>query len=218
MPPPSTFSLPVPLINNIPSPSKAHPNAVLQRCIRWEWIDIDWHVRPDSHANTPVDAKSSETVDLSKQSSPPMNGPGGVADWARGKMAAATASSASSVHGRRGSWALGQTATGAAVPQPSSPQPSVKSGDLPVQEDDKDEGLSRLPKGASLESVAETEWIGDGQGWAYGDNSWDKMTSRQGMGKFTRRRVWVRRARVVESSRYIETGEDDVTSARKKSH
>lgn len=209
LPPPSTFSLPSPTISYIPAPTKSHPNAVLQRCIRWEWIEPDWHVRPDSHSNKSIEAHASETVDLSKQSTPPMSGPGGVADWARGKMAAATApTSSGSPNPRRSSWALGSSTSASQEKRGSSPEPPASPRVLsPTVEEDDESGLNKLPDGAGLET--EVEWIADAQGWAYGDNSWDKMTNKPGMGKFTRRRVWVRRARVVESSREMDEAPDD---------
>jgi hypothetical protein len=41
-------------------------------------------------------------------------------------------------------------------------------------------------------------WEVDAQGWVYTDNQWEKPTSKGGMGRYTRRRAWVRRAVVVE--------------------
>lgn len=38
----------------------------------------------------------------------------------------------------------------------------------------------------------------DAEGWQYGDNSWDKMSKKAGMGRYTRRRRWIRRAVLVE--------------------
>ena len=38
----------------------------------------------------------------------------------------------------------------------------------------------------------------DPDGWRYGDNAWDKMSKKAGLGKYTRRRRWVRRAALVE--------------------
>lgn len=38
----------------------------------------------------------------------------------------------------------------------------------------------------------------DEEGWQYGDNHFEKMGPRGGLGKYTRRRAWVRRAGLVE--------------------
>lgn len=38
----------------------------------------------------------------------------------------------------------------------------------------------------------------DSEGWQYGGNSWENMSPLAGMGKYTRRRKWVRRAVLVE--------------------
>lgn len=144
-----------------------------------------------------------------------MSGPGGVADWARGKMAAATATG----HQRRSSWAVGQpsnsNSSSGESPRPPSPQPSTLSGSGQVAEEEED-GMSRLPVGAALDNESEADWIADAQGWAYGDNSWERMTNKPGMGKFTRRRVWVRRARVVETSRIVEEPDERASELRKR--
>jgi hypothetical protein len=41
-------------------------------------------------------------------------------------------------------------------------------------------------------------WDVDQQGWQYGDNAWERMSSKGGMGRYTRRRAWFRRAAVIE--------------------
>lgn len=38
----------------------------------------------------------------------------------------------------------------------------------------------------------------DRNGWEYGNNSWQQMSGQPGMQKFTRRRRWCRRAKLVE--------------------
>ncbi|PWN44890.1 hypothetical protein IE81DRAFT_320864 [Ceraceosorus guamensis] len=38
----------------------------------------------------------------------------------------------------------------------------------------------------------------DADGWQYGDNAWEKMSRKNQMGRYTRRRRWVRRAVLVE--------------------
>ncbi|GAC96403.1 peroxin 23 [Pseudozyma hubeiensis SY62] len=48
----------------------------------------------------------------------------------------------------------------------------------------------------------EEEWDVDAEGWQYGDNAWDKMSRKSGMGRYTRRRKWVRRAVLLEVVEY----------------
>lgn len=38
----------------------------------------------------------------------------------------------------------------------------------------------------------------DADGWQYGDNAWDKMSRKGGLGRYTRRRRWIRTAVLVE--------------------
>lgn len=51
---------------------------------------------------------------------------------------------------------------------------------------------------------AEVEEETDSSGWRYGDNSWEKMGSKSGMGKYTRRRRWVRRALMEEKVEIVD--------------
>jgi len=50
----------------------------------------------------------------------------------------------------------------------------------------------------------------DAEGWQYGDNSWDKMSRKGGLGRYTRRRRWIRRAVLVEivQKHYTPTQEE----------
>lgn len=59
----------------------------------------------------------------------------------------------------------------------------------------------------------EEEWDVDGEGWQYGDNAWDKMSKKSGMGRYTRRRKWVRRAVLLEVVEYGVHGPSPASSA-----
>jgi len=39
----------------------------------------------------------------------------------------------------------------------------------------------------------------DAEGWQYGDNAWEKLSKQSGMGRYTRRRRWLRKAVLVQS-------------------
>lgn len=46
---------------------------------------------------------------------------------------------------------------------------------------------------------SDLNWVDvDAEGWQYGDNSWEKMSRKGGLGRYTRRRRWIRRAVLVE--------------------
>ncbi|KAL4400321.1 peroxisome organization protein [Malassezia pachydermatis] len=42
----------------------------------------------------------------------------------------------------------------------------------------------------------------DAEGWQYGDNTWEKLSKQSGMGRYTRRRRWLRKAVLIESVEY----------------
>lgn len=46
-------------------------------------------------------------------------------------------------------------------------------------------------------------WSVDQEGWQYGDNHFEKMGKKGGLGKYTRRRAWVRRAGLVETTERV---------------
>ncbi|WFD32496.1 hypothetical protein MSPP1_003544 [Malassezia sp. CBS 17886] len=52
---------------------------------------------------------------------------------------------------------------------------------------------------ALVHAAGSTDPDCDIDGWQYGDNAWEKLGPRNGMGKYTRRRCWVRRAVLVVS-------------------
>ena len=53
--------------------------------------------------------------------------------------------------------------------------------------------------GPAGELPADIQWLDvDSEGWQYGDNSWDRMSRKGGLGRYTRRRRWIRRAVLVE--------------------
>ncbi|KAK4052693.1 hypothetical protein OIV83_001980 [Microbotryomycetes sp. JL201] len=84
------------------------------------------------------------------------------------------------------------------VQEPSSP--TTTSADVDV---------SPLPgsdpavlRNTNREAIADenlfVNWLVDDEGWQYGDNHFEKMGPKGGLGRYTRRRAWVRRAGLVE--------------------
>lgn len=62
------------------------------------------------------------------------------------------------------------------------------------------ESISSLPSGSGNAGELSVDVLDvDPEGWQYGDNGWEKMSKKSGMGRYTRRRKWVRRAVLVES-------------------
>ncbi|WVQ72573.1 hypothetical protein IAR50_002131 [Cryptococcus sp. DSM 104548] len=54
------------------------------------------------------------------------------------------------------------------------------------------------------ETVPETDTATDNDGWVYGDNKWESVGPKGGLGKFTRRRRWQRRAVCIETVRTLK--------------
>ncbi|ORY34034.1 integral peroxisomal membrane peroxin-domain-containing protein [Naematelia encephala] len=54
-----------------------------------------------------------------------------------------------------------------------------------------------------VETIPEKDDATDADGWVYGDNKWENMGSRGGLGKFTRRRRWHRRAILTETTQRL---------------
>lgn len=50
-----------------------------------------------------------------------------------------------------------------------------------------------------------TAWVVDVEGWQYGDNHFEKMGAKGGLGKYTRRRAWTRRAGLVERCERVDS-------------
>lgn len=73
---------------------------------------------------------------------------------------------------------------------------------------------SRLENGTSASAMVGSDpevknWEVDAQGWVYTDNQWEKPTSKGGMGRYTRRRAWVRKAVVVEKVEDVDLNDEN---------
>ncbi|KAJ9099916.1 hypothetical protein QFC21_003921 [Naganishia friedmannii] len=64
------------------------------------------------------------------------------------------------------------------------------------------DGAGMVPSPTPM-PVADLEAGTDNDGWSYGDNKWEGMGPKGGMGKYTRRRRWQRRAICTEEIEYI---------------
>ncbi|WFD36752.1 hypothetical protein MCUN1_003639 [Malassezia cuniculi] len=78
-------------------------------------------------------------------------------------------------------------ATGAAAVTDATDRHHEEAQALALDEDVP--GLARNPVTMSV----------DPEGWEYGDNSWDKLSKTNGIGRYTRRRRWIRRAVLVQT-------------------
>ncbi|OCF36853.1 hypothetical protein I316_01450 [Kwoniella heveanensis BCC8398] len=58
-----------------------------------------------------------------------------------------------------------------------------------------------------METIVEKDDATDVDGWVYGDNKWEGMSAKGGLGKFTRRRRWQRRAVLIETITRLKSGD-----------
>ncbi|KAG7529187.1 hypothetical protein FFLO_05774 [Filobasidium floriforme] len=65
----------------------------------------------------------------------------------------------------------------------------------------------------SLSLLTDLDIATDIEGWCYGDNKWENMGPRGGMGRYTRRRRWQRRAVCTEEVTYIPGQAETASSA-----
>ncbi|KAF7315309.1 Peroxin/Ferlin domain-containing protein [Mycena indigotica] len=79
-----------------------------------------------------------------------------------------------------------------------------------MRESNSQSSLTEEPEGekpAVEDQEEEEDWVTDEDGWIYGDNKWEKLSAKGGMGKYTRFRRWTRVAVVTESIEPVADGE-----------
>ncbi|GAA5989645.1 hypothetical protein JCM10908_000569 [Rhodotorula pacifica] len=194
--PPAAFVLPQPSVTYVPSPTKADPNSRLKKTTEWRWIEPEWHVLRSSASTVvlPVGVPGSpnptaETASASGQAgssaaSPPSPTIPRILGVSVPSLAGATSSSSSS-----------------GSQPPMSAFSALASSLSPTSNP-----TYTTPASAGLawhESNLFSNWQVDDEGWQYGDNHFEKMGPRGGLGKYTRRRAWVRRAGLVEKTERI---------------
>ncbi|KAL7421845.1 hypothetical protein Q5752_003616 [Cryptotrichosporon argae] len=229
--PPPSFSLPSPSAIVLPAPTKSDPNAKVRRTASWKWVDDDWSIvrtgqgaglsaPQHTHAHDDVESVSSMTSDRDRRLS-------GYSASGHDDAAPqpAAASGAGSAHARAPSMAEQAFAKGlerlkartAASPlagavggSPVKAASELKRGRTGSQASEdilNDEGVMM---GAP---IAEHDDATDPDGWVYGDNKWESMTAKGGLGKFTRRRRWQRRAVCTETVTRVSPADPDYVAA-----
>ena len=175
--PPSSFTLPAAIRTRVPSSTRTGREDV--RIAEWHWVDLEWRVAGaqsiTSAVYTPASSMSaSEAQRLSSRfaSEKLMDDSGAVLD-ATDRLKAATEAASKG-------------------PEPTSQEERA----LESAEKDLPEELTSVARPAALASTATDV---DPEGWQYGGNSWERLSRVNGIGKYTRRRCWVRRAVLVLS-------------------
>ncbi|EST07541.1 Peroxin/Dysferlin domain protein [Kalmanozyma brasiliensis GHG001] len=171
--PPSSFSLPATKIMLTPAPTASDPKAFTRRTIKWQWVDPEWSIAGVSSRGY----YPSSTV-------------------YKGSAKDAAIKSASVLGDKDAVAAAKQGYLGDAL---NRIRARTSGAEKQVDEDAvSDVGTTAHRVGGDDEQ----DWDVDTEGWQYGDNAWDKMSKKSGMGRYTRRRKWVRRAVLLEVVEY----------------
>lgn len=180
--PPSSFTLPAESVQWRPKPTKEKADAWEKRIIRWKWVEEEWRVVVNVGGGLGTGAGEKKGSSGRRQSS--TSASGGPSSPRRG-------SGAGDGIGSEGSTLFSSFTS--------------RNGTVEEEGDEDTSALSSVDSpGPRAGGAGEEEFADDfsqetdASGWRYGDNAWEKMTSKSGMGKYTRRRKWVRRARMEE--------------------
>lgn len=180
--PPVAFQLPPPSSIDLPAPTASDPHGMVRRTATWRWLDDDWSVV----------RKSGKEETISPVSSRPSSSvyPGDDAASVR----------APSVVEQTLQKSLGKL-KGVSIPGASPTSPVKTTGEQRGRKGSESTDVS--DDGHSSSEVTGTippfDVETDAEGWVYGDNKWENMKASGGLGKFTRRRRWQRRAVCTET-------------------
>lgn len=218
--PPQAFTLPAPSGVDFPSPTKSEPRAMVRRTATWRWLDDDWNiVRAGQGAAAAVTRTATTAASPVEDPTPASRPSSGIfSDDSQARSPSMAEQAFVKGLGRL----KGVPIPGASASPAQSP---VKTTDLRRARTDSEasSNLSHTSHADDTPSpygspIAESDEATDADGWVYGDNKWESMTSKGGLGKFTRRRRWQRRAvcvesvhRIAESTKMEETGSGAAT-------
>ncbi|SPO23042.1 related to integral peroxisomal membrane protein [Ustilago trichophora] len=186
--PPSSFSLPATKIMLTPAPTPDDPKAFTRRTIKWQWVDPEWSIAGVSSRGY----YPSSTV-------------------YKGSAKEAAIKSANAVGDKDALAEAKQGYLGDALNKIRA----RTSGGTGAREKDEDAAMGDVGTTAHRVNGEDGEevWDVDTEGWQYGDNAWEKMSKKSGMGRYTRRRKWVRRAVLLEVVEYGIHGPSPASSS-----
>lgn len=176
--PPSSFTLP--RTSSTVVPSSRSPGRYDVRTSEWRWVDLEWTVAGANFINS--------TVYTLASGRPAAGSPRSSERKGKAEEAAAVAAAIS-----------GQQHTDAVDRHNEEVHSAAKGGgdDASGAPPEELNGVAQPDTG----DAAETTDV-DKEGWQYGDNTWDKLSKQSGIGRYTRRRCWVRRAVLVQRVEY----------------
>ncbi|KAM0786782.1 hypothetical protein ACM66B_002216 [Microbotryomycetes sp. NB124-2] len=169
--PPTSFVLPPPSVTYTSSPTRSDPHSRLKRTTEWKWLDPEWKVQRSTITGDAVPAAGGGMTKSTSMFS--VSSPSDAVDAAKAA--------------RRMSMQQEPGLTTTSTDVDASPLPGSDHAVL---------------QGTNREAIADenlfVNWLVDDEGWQYGDNHFEKMGPKGGLGRYTRRRAWVRRAGLVE--------------------
>lgn len=193
--PPAAFVLPQPSITYIASPTKTYPHSRLKKTTEWRWIEPEWHVLRSAASTVALPVGVPGTPNPNSDASTASGQATGAASPPSPTIPRILGVSVPSLTG-----ATSSSSGGGAQP-PMSAFSALASSLAPASTP-----TYTTPASAGLawhESNLFASWQVDDEGWQYGDNHFEKMGPRGGLGKYTRRRAWVRRAGLVEKTERV---------------
>ncbi|GMK54334.1 hypothetical protein CspeluHIS016_0109200 [Cutaneotrichosporon spelunceum] len=192
--PPQAFALPPTSSIDLPAPTPTDPRGALRRTATWRWLDDDWSfVKKVKGAPAPSDPTPAATP------APALRPTSGLFSPGDGRSPSIAETAFAKGLGKLKSVPIPGTPTSSAPAPARTPLDShrQRTGSMSTEASYED-GVSSVagqPGGSIPPADDET----DADGWVYGDNKWENMTAKGGLGKFTRRRRWTRRAVCTES-------------------
>ncbi|PLW18904.1 hypothetical protein PCASD_22040 [Puccinia coronata f. sp. avenae] len=177
VPSPTSLQLPAPIVFQ-------HETQKTQRRVEWSWIDPEWKIIDPAQVSMLKDEHLSLIQNSTKRP-----------DAASERPPTTDSPAEKSPHANP---------TPPHSPELTQRRPRDRSASTGnnfldseiVTESLRSSGLSAGVVTAQSPSSA-TGWEVDANGWQYGDNHWEKMSKKSGIGRYTRRRAWTRKARMV---------------------
>ncbi|OAV96987.1 hypothetical protein PTTG_00086 [Puccinia triticina 1-1 BBBD Race 1] len=182
--PPGTFKLPGPR-----EYEGVEGGVAVRRRVEWQWVDSEWRmVDPQTAQDFVIDADPAPGGGHSPSLAAPLP-----------DTAEASTSASNPTPPQSPALSLRRARNRSASSHIDSPGTSSTLDAEIVLECLRNAGL-----GAGLVSgpapSTSPAWEVDANGWQYGDNHWEKMSKKSGIGRYTRRRAWTRKARLLSAT------------------
>jgi hypothetical protein len=224
--PPMAFTLPASSSIDVPAPTDAEPRAHVRRTATWRWLDDDWNVfkntgdeKTSTTTSRPQAFKDEDAVSINSTS-------GSIKQQRRTSGLLGTSPDSADTHARAPSMAeaafakglvrlksvapnLSSTPSVTSPVKPSPPQRNRTSSEAsndtaaPVAVEDILAGAAPGPQGQAADRSEPT----DNDGWVYGDNKWENMGNKGGLGKVSSKTTFPELVLVLLLTRSLRAGD-----------